>query len=295
MKRPLLALLIVMGCSKSSSSPPAESTPAPNQVSAIVTEMRTKLGAKDFYMAAAASDDAKPEDAKRIAGLVERQIIAAWDAVREAELANAKTLGVDRARGKSRDNCFACERFRTLLDQLSPHAPALAEKWQALKPELARAEQAAYDAETNDGRPRVLVRGDGDTALLVQDCAIEQLRALYPTYKFVEDYATSGSDPNAAAILITARSGSSTYVNSATRAESKLITGMQVVLVGHQLDKTLGKRFAKPLQVAHETYTPDQIESLAGPAEAEAAKVGMRKLEELREQLCKQLVAQLSR
>lgn len=294
MKRPWVVLLVLSACSPSSATGPAndespQAAPRAPTAGRIVAEIRKQLADRDFYMAAAAFDDAEAEDAKRIATQVAPQILAAWDAVRESELKNAKKLGIDRARGKARNNCMSCERFRELLDKLSPHAPSLAAKWDALRPELVRAEDAAYDLEANDGRPKVLVRSSGPAAVMVQSCAIDKLKATYPAYQWIEDYDTSGSDPKAPALVIVAKEATTTYANSQTHEKASLVTGMQVALVGHNLDKTLAKRLATPLTAQHDVYTPDQVRSLAGPAKAELVKVGMKQLDRLREQLCESL------
>jgi hypothetical protein len=124
--RRALVLVLVAACGRSEeraqNAPPVPASAAP----AIAAEMRSRLADKQLFFAAAALDDAKPEDMKAIAVEIAPTILVMWDFVREDELKNSRVLGIDHARGKSRKNCTACETFREALDQLAPHAPAVA-------------------------------------------------------------------------------------------------------------------------------------------------------------------------
>jgi hypothetical protein len=299
MKKAALAVLIVAACGRSRdtdvgahTAPPAQA--AESGAAAVTSEMQKSLAAKELFFAAIALDDAKPEDMKTIATNVVPTILGMWDAVRESELKNARTLGSDRARGKARNNCTWCERFRGALDKLAPHSTELAAKWAALKPELERAEAAAYDAEANDGRPKVFVRTQDDTAVMVLSCAMDQLKATFPAYKFVEDYATSGSDPNAPALEIASKKGTTAYANAKGETKAAVLSGLQITLTGKNLDKQLAKRFRSPITVTHEVSSPSEIRSVVGTPIAEASKVGLSNIGELENQVCADLAKRIA-
>lgn len=256
---------------------------------AAAEAFRKDLAAGDLYMASHALDDVPSDRVKDVARLVEGNVVAVWPAIEAKERDFAKTLGVDRARGKSRDNCLQCTRFRVTLDQLAAQSPAIAAKWSALKPQLDAAERAAYDAEHADARPLVTVTVTDDS-VLVATCAVDALRARFTDYRW-----DVGGDAGAAPAIELRSDAAVQHYGNAAGKHAALISGLAISLVPHNLDAKLAKHFAKPVESHADVGAPDRLGDSLTPGDLAAVQVGTGKLDEITAAICADLAPKIQK
>jgi hypothetical protein len=272
-------LLAVAACSSSKYEPPP-APPPPSPLDGFAEHLRAEP--PDVFMAAAAL-----KEAGAVTPQATDALLAAWPRIEARELDLAKRSGTERAQGKARDNCRECVIFGEAMDVVAPKEPRLAAVWTALKPKLAAAEEAAYQAEAGDKRPRVIVWGTaGDGAIgaeLVADCVTDALQKTYPDHKWLTQWQPP--DEGVASVELTAAVATDDYVDSRTHQHAvSLASGLKVALVPHALPAKLA---LSPLEVSASVRSPSEIKSDLNVAPTmEATRTGMGQIDELREQAC---------
>jgi hypothetical protein len=281
-------LVMLFACTSSKYEPPAAPPPDPP-----LLRFADHVAQTDLEMISGDIDDAaKVSSYAAVAPKVADALLAAWPKIEAQELVYAARAGTDRGEGKSPGNCVECRLFGATMDKLAPADARLASAWAALKPRLAAAEQAAYETEANDKRPRVVVWADGDdreqtmSGALVMDCVMTALRTRYPDRKFIT--AWTEPEPDVTAIHVDTTIASDDYVNSRTHEKAtSLASGLHVVLQPQAFDM-------KPIEVAVSVASPREIKSDLNVAPTmEATKTGMSQIEQLRDGACKKVAAAL--
>lgn len=287
MTRLVLCAVLVVGCT------PAKDTEAAD----FEREVRENLEQGYFGLVSTKIDErVKTKGADKVAPLVTEAIVAKWSQVEKAELENAATMGKDRALGRGKDHCVGCTMFRKTLSVLAPASPDIDSRWKSLQPKLEQAEVAAYDAEANDKRPRVVIwqRGWGGAnaaTQLISMCVADSMKKSFPNYKWLlEDKAPAG---DVAQFEVSGKTAFDKYVDSQTKKEAaQLLAGLRIQVMPRNLDSTLTSRFGAPLEATSTAQSPDTIRQdlpLGGPPTMETMRAGMQQLEKIRDEVCKTL------
>lgn len=267
------------------------------EVSEFDKKFQEYLDGGDFVMAAlTVEDEIKAHGLDKVAPNITAPILAKWAKAEEKELETSATLGRDRALGRPKDYCGKCRAFRELLDTLAPKSPEIATRWKELKPKLEQAETAAFDKESSDKRPIVLIWQQGShsetiTLELISICLIETLTKSVPQYKWLN--ADRTPDSRAAHFLLTGKTAMDKYVDSQTKKEAaSLLSGLRVVVTPRNFDAPLSARFPEPFEASSVVDSPDTIRSdlpLGGPPVVESVKVGGDQLMRIKNNVCANL------
>lgn len=255
------------------------------------------LDADNFVMAAlTVEDETKVRGFDKVAPDITKSILTKWAKAEETELATSTTLGRDRALGRPKDYCGRCRAYRELLDKLAPKSPEIATRWTELKSKLDQAETAAFDKESNDKRPIVLIWQQGThtetiTLELISICLKETLTQSVPQYKWLA--ADRAPDAGAAQFLLTGKTATDKYVDSRTNKEAAtLLSGLRVVVTPRNFDASLSARFPEPFEASSVVDSPDTIRSdlpVGGPPIVETVKVGGDQLMRIKNTVCANL------
>lgn len=281
-----LLLVTLVACSSSKYEPPPP-PPEPSPLDQVHQYLASDP--PDMFMVGAALSDAGSAAPKAADAL-----IAAWPRIEAQELVLAKRAGTERGQGKSPQNCRECRIFGEAMDKLAPHEPRLATAWTQLKPKLAAAEEAAYQVEASDKRPRVIIwadmKNDGSSADIVVDCITDALKKAYPDHKWLNEWARP--DRGVASIEIVAAVTTDDYTDSRTHEHAvSLASGLKVGLVPSALPAELA---IHPFEVSVSVSSPDEIRSdLNVTPTLEATRAGTDQLHELRSKACAKVISAL--
>lgn len=282
-----LVFAALTACS-SSYEPPAPPPAEPSPIEQVRHYLATDP--PDVFMVGAGL-----EDAGDAAPQAADALLAAWPKLETRELALAKRAGIERAQGKSRANCRECTIFGEAMDRVAPKDKRLATAWAALKPKLAAAEQAAYDLEAADKRPRVIVwadlRHDGNGEDMVVDCVVEALQKEYADFKWLTEWAPP--ERGTPSIQIVAAVATDEYVDSQTgKHAASLASGLKVGLVPSSLPPALA---VHAFETSVSLRSPDEIRSDLGVRPTlEMSRTGIDQIHELRTRACAKIEGELN-
>lgn len=290
-----LAIAVVAGgCSKNHADPAAaeskELAEEAATVSGLVKDGSYGTAIFSILNVGKTEDGAERPDANHristVAAFAAPAILHSWDAIAAYQTGLVTKRGTDRARGLDAGNCFDCEDLPRLMAIAGPTVPALKAKWDALAPELAKAEAAAYDAEANDKRPQVFVLAKEDYDVMALDCVRDALAKRFPDYKFVSTGHVEGPT-----VHVTATIAKADYRNTATQEQTSVMSGLKIELTGEGLVPALAKQLVLPIAAVANVDTPDEIRgSVPGTAPTlEASRVGIEKIQLLVADVCGQL------
>lgn len=266
-------------------------------------QVRENLDEGHFGSASVKIDEhVKAKGADKVAPLVSASIVAKWSEIEKAELENSATLGKDRALGREKDHCPGCTMFRKTLSALAPVSPDIDSRWKSLQPKLEQAEVAAYDAEANDKRPRIVIwqRGFGGAnaaTQLISMCVADSMKKAFPNYKWLLEDKAPASD--AAQFEVSGKTAFDKFVDSQTKKEAaQLLSGLRIQVMPRNLDSTMASRFGAPLEALSTAESPDTIRQdlpIGGPPTMETMRAGMNQLEKIRKEVCGTLDKEIQR
>jgi hypothetical protein len=290
----LAVLVLVGGCKKDEDEVPVTvaKTSEPSPFDEVVA---TATGTGLVYAAVKYMRLPEADRAKKLASRLGPPILAGWDDYASRAKTQATNRGKDRARGKKNRSMY--DDMPPMLDEIAPLAPDVAKRWSVLKPELAALEQTAFDADTNDKRPRVVVWSEFHEPPTTEDlyapefleCVEAALAKRWPELKFVQEYRK----PDGANVQLVVATSSDTY-RSNTGQTMKMASGAGIRLVGTALPPTLAKVFARPLEAAGTSRNAGEIKSDLGATPAlEASRAAMDAQRTIREEVCADVARQI--
>ena len=290
----LAVLALASGCKKDEDevSVVVAKPSAPSPFDGVVT---TATGSGLVYAAAEYMRLPAADRAKQLASRLSGPIVAGWDEYAGRAKAHATTRGKDRARGK--DNRSMFDAMPSMLDEIAPLAPEVAKRWTVLKPELAALEQQAFDADSNDKRPRVVVWSEFHEPPTQEDmfapefldCVEVALAKRWPELKFVQEYR----EPQGANVKLTVATASDTY-RSNTGQTMQMAAGAGIRLVGTKLPPRMAEVFAQPIEAAGISKNPGQVKSDLGVTPTlEASRAGMNAQRTIRDAVCSEMARQI--
>jgi hypothetical protein len=290
----LAVLALASGCKKDEEEATVTvakpSTPSPYDEVVTTANSSGLVFAAAEYMRLPATDRAT-----KLASRLSRRIVAGWDEYAGRAKAHATTRGQDRARGKENRSMF--DDMPSMLDEIAPLAPEVAKRWTTLKPELAALEQQAFDADSNDKRPRVVVWSEFHEPAAKEDlyapefleCVEAALSKRWPELKFVQEYRK----PEGANVQLVVAAESDTY-RSNTGQTIQMASGAGVRLVGTALPPKMAKVFAKPIEATGTSKNPTQIKSDLGVTPGlETSRAAMDAQSTIREAVCSDVARQI--
>lgn len=239
-----------------------------------------------------------PNLAKQLAPRLAPLVDKAWPSLAESLRKDATARGTERARGKTPDTIVGT--LPGLLDDLAPHAPALAARWAPVKAELASLEQQGYEAERADTRPRVTVwtratetpSTDEAMALSLMSCIETKLAARWPEIKFIRDFQRPA---DGAHLQLVVKTASDSY-RSTKGERTAMLAAAEATLVPSELPAAMAKVFAHELVATGTSRNPNEIKSDLGVTPTvETARAGMAAIEIIEAEVCGQIERQIER